>query len=100
MSPRTAVAKPPAVRRRHGGRREKTSLSIRTDVLDAAREIVEAGAAENLSALVEAAIEEKVKRTRRVALYDAYAEASRDRAFMKDMDAVSKSFSATSKDGL
>jgi hypothetical protein len=97
-----AMASLPAVRRRRVSTalREKTSLSIRADVLAAAREIVQSGQAENLSALVENALEEKVMRIKRAALYLSYATASQDSAFMHDMDSVSKSFDTTVEDGL
>jgi len=102
MRSATVIDPLPATRRRRPGKapREKTSLSIRADVLDAAREIVRAGEAENLSALVEVALEEKLMRSRRAALYEAYEVAAQDADFMNDMRAVSKQFESMVIDGL
>ncbi|MDP1891765.1 MAG: hypothetical protein Q8K55_12810 [Gemmatimonadaceae bacterium] len=61
---------------------------------------VRAGDAENLSAYVEAAIEEKLLRSRRDDLYDAYQDAARDTAFMADMRGVAKDFTRAVADGL
>ena len=92
----------PSVRRRRPSsiEREKTSISIRADVLAAAREIVQAGEAENLSAFVEVALEEKMKRTKRAALYSAYAAAANDPSFLRDMNVVSGAFDSAANDGL
>ncbi|HEX9562424.1 MAG TPA: type II toxin-antitoxin system CcdA family antitoxin [Gemmatimonadaceae bacterium] len=88
-------------RRRHAEiPRERTSISLRSDVLDAAKKVVLAGGAENLSAFVETALEEKLRREKRGALYAAYDEASKDLVFLRDMDSVTKSFSRADKDGL
>lgn len=80
--------------------RERTSLVIRADVLKAAKEIVTSGRAKNLSAFVEAAVEEKVRRSKREALYAAYAEASKDQAFRESMTSVSREFAPSELDGL
>ena len=87
-------------RRRNQTRREKTSVSIRADVLDAARKLVDAGAADNLSAFVESALEEKVRRTRRASLYAAYEAAARDERFMRDMRDIARVFASADRDGL
>lgn len=80
--------------------RARTSLVIRADVLEAAKEIVTAGRAENLSAFVEAAVVEKVRRIRRNDLYSAYAEAAADQAFKESMSSVSRHFESSEADGL
>jgi hypothetical protein len=100
-----AVASIPAIRRRRGDDarrtpREKTSLSIRADVLEAARAIVQAGEAANLSALVESALSEKIRRSRRASLYAAYEAAARDSDFMRDMQDVTRAFRNVDNDGL
>ena len=59
-----------------------------------------AGEAENLSAFVESAVEEKLRRTRRAALYAAYEDASTDEQFMSEMEAVTRAFAGTEADGL
>ena len=87
-------------RRRQDQPRQKTSLSIRAEVLDAAKELVRAGEAENLSAFVEAAVDEKIRRTKRAALYEAYVAAARDDAFVSDMRSVGEAFRQTDADGL
>lgn len=103
MAHRAAVAILPTIRRRRRGgqaRMERTSLSLRADVLEAAKEVVQTGEAENLSAFVEQAIEEKLRRSKRQALYAAYQEAARDPEFMADMDEVTREFSVADSDGL
>lgn len=102
MTPQLPVAGFPTLRRRRHDQspRERTSLSLRSDVLKAAKEIVQAGEAENLSAFVESAVEEKLRRTKRAALYAAYEEAAQDQQFMARMDSVTRSFAATETDGL
>lgn len=61
---------------------------------------VGAGEAENLSAFVEAAVREKLRRSKRAGLYNAYLEASQDPAFMSDMSEVSGQLSGADGDGL
>ncbi|HYD54267.1 MAG TPA: hypothetical protein VEA99_16650 [Gemmatimonadaceae bacterium] len=78
----------------------KKSFTLHEDVVQAADAAVRAGAAENLSAFVEAAIEEKLRRTRRAELYGAYQEAAQDPAFMADMRAVTTQFESAEGDGL
>ncbi len=58
------------------------------------------GGAENLSAFVEATIEEKVQRAKQAALNEAYALAAKDPAFRADTNAVASDFAATDRDGL
>lgn len=100
MPPQMAVMPTLRRRRRDQSPREKTSLSLRADVLEAAREIVKAGDVENLSAFVESALEEKLRRAKRAALYAAYEEAAMDDQFMARMSSVTRSFAGTEEDGL
>lgn len=102
MSAQLAFAVLPSIRRRRQDQvaRERTSLSLRADLLEAAKEIVQLGNAENLSAFVESAVEEKVRRTRRAALYAAYEEAAQDPAFQDRMDTVTRDFRHSETDGL
>lgn len=102
MSTNAALAVLPSIRRRRQDQaaRERTSLSLRADILEAAKEIVLLGQAENLSAFVESALEEKVRRTKRAALYAAYDAAAQDDAFQETMAAVSGDFSNSETDGL
>lgn len=92
----------PVLRRRRQDQspRERTSLSLRADVLEAAKAVVQSGAAENLSAFVESAVEEKLRRTKRAILYSSYEEAAQDDEFLARMDSITRSFSATEADGL
>lgn len=87
-------------RRRDQAARERTSLSLRADVLEAAREIVNAGKADNLSAFVESAVVEKIRRTRRAALYAAYEEAASDEGFQERMAAITRDYQHAETDGL
>lgn len=87
-------------RRNDRARRARTSISLRSDLLGAAKESVRAGEAENLSAFVESALEEKVARAKRAALYAAYADAARDQACVRDMQDVSRGFAHADRDGL
>lgn len=78
----------------------KASFTLHEDVLEAARIAVARGDAENLSAFVEQAVEEKLRRTRRAALYAAYDEAAGDPHFLADVDAAARTFEAADLDGL
>lgn len=100
MSPQAVLI--PVLRRRRKDQspRERTSLSLRADVLEAAKKIVQSGGAENLSAFVESAVEEKLLRTKRTALYSAYEEAAQDEEFMARMNSITRNFAATEVDGL
>lgn len=99
-TPKSADTTPTRRRRQDQAPRERTSLSLRADVLNSAKAIVRAGGAENLSAFVEAAIEEKIQRGKQAALNEAYALAAKDPAFREDATAVSCDFAATDRDGL
>lgn len=79
---------------------EKTALTFHAGVLAAVDAAVGAGLAPNRSAFVEAAIEEKLTRARRTTLYQAYAAAARDPAFLSDMQDVDAAFDRTAGDGL
>lgn len=102
MTAQPLTANNPAFRRRRQDQipREKTSLSLRADVLAAAKEIVQSGRAENLSAFVEAAVEEKVRRTKRAALYASYESAANDAEFRSSMSDVTRDFARSVADGL
>lgn len=97
---RTATSSVPRRRRPDQVPREKTSLSLRADVLEAARALVSSGKADNLSAFVERAVEEKVRQCKRVALYAAYETAAKDDDFRKSMLEVAQDFATSLSDGL
>lgn len=90
----------PTRRRQDQAPRERTSLSLRADVLNSAKAMVLAGGAENLSALVEAAIEDNVQRGKQAALNEAYAQAAVDPSFCEDSTSLARHFTATVRDGL
>jgi Arc/MetJ-type ribon-helix-helix transcriptional regulator len=99
------VAKAPAVsaarrRRRSEVPTVKKSFTLHEDVVQAVDAAVKAGEIENQSAFVEAAIEEKLRRSKRAKLYRAYGAAAQDPAFMADMQAVSAQFDDVTGDGL
>ncbi len=98
--PELTGASSPRRRRQDQAPRERTSLSLRADVLNSAKAIVRAGGAENLSAFVEAAIDEKVQRGKQAALNEAYARAANDPAFREDATSVARNFSPAERDGL
>lgn len=100
MTTRVAVTSGLRRRRKDQSARQRTSLSLRADLLEAAKAIVKAGEAENLSAFVESAVEEKLLRTTRAALYAAYEQAAQDHQFMARMNSVTRGFARTEADGL
>ena len=78
----------------------KKSFTLHEDVVRAADAAVAAGEAENLSAFVETAIEEKLRRSKRARLYGAYVEAAKDPAFVAEMREVTAQFDSAAADGL
>lgn len=78
----------------------RTSLTLHTDVLDAIDAAVADGQALNVSAFIEAAVQEKLTRLTGARLYAAYDAAAHDPGFASDMAAVNEAFAATSADGL
>lgn len=102
MAPSTARTKPKPVsrRRRPDAKTVKKTFTLAEDTVRQLAAAVREGGAENLSAYVEAAIEEKLRRSRRDELYDAYQAASHDAHFMSDMRGVAKDFKRAVADGL
>lgn len=100
MTPSIQDAPASRRRRRSENPTVKKSFTLHEDVVQAAAAAVFEGAAENLSAFVEQAIEEKLRRANRAKLYEAYAEAAQDPAFMSDMREVATGFEAVVGDGL
>lgn len=87
-------------RRRANSRTVKKTFTLAEETVCLLAAAVRESGAENLSAYVEAAIEEKLRRSRRDELYDAYHAAARDVAFMADMRGVAKNFKRAVADGL
>ncbi|MHB1096225.1 MAG: hypothetical protein ACYC3F_08620 [Gemmatimonadaceae bacterium] len=102
MAPSTTPPKPKPVprRRRPDSKTVKKTFTLAEETVRLVTAAVREGGAENLSAYVEAAIEEKLRRSRRDDLYDAYKTASHDAHFMADMRGVAKDFKRAVADGL
>ncbi|MCA2987093.1 hypothetical protein [Gemmatimonas sp.] len=102
MSQHASSTAAPTVRRRSrgGAPLEKRAFSLHANVIQEARAAVADGLAPNLSAFVEAAVIEKLRRSRRARLYEAYAVAANDPAFMADMEQLTTAYDATAADGL
>lgn len=102
MARAAQVHKRPGIprRRRSESRTVKKSFTLHEDTVTAAAAAVRSGEAENLSAYVEAAIDEKLRRGKRGELFDAYRDAARDPAFMADMRSVARDFNRAVADGL
>jgi len=101
MSRSNAPAKPRVIRRRRAASKTvKKTFTLAEETVRLLGAAVREGGAENLSAYVEAAIEEKLRRSSRDQLYDAYQGAARDSEFMADMRGVAKDFTSTAADGL
>lgn len=77
----------------------KKSFTLHEDVVREAESAVNGGAAENLSAFVEEAVMEKLRRGRRAQLFESYQEAVKDAEFVADMSAVQSQFDASAADG-
>ena len=95
-----AKPKPLSRRRRADSRTVKKTFTLAEETVRLLATAVREGSAENLSAYVEAAIEEKLRRSRRDDLYDAYQAASHDAHFMANMRGVAKDFKRAVADGL
>ncbi len=79
---------------------KKVTLQLSESVLEAIKSVIEAGEAASANAFVEDAVRTKLRERRRVKIYAAYEEASRDPAFLRDMNADLDAFDATVADGL
>ncbi len=93
----------PSVRRRRRSETaplERRAFTLHADVVEAVKEAVQQGVAQNQSAFVESAIREKLERTKRTRLYDAYAAAAADPAFVEEMMRDVVAFDGTVSDGL
>lgn len=79
---------------------KKVTLQLSQSVLEAIKTVVETGEAASANVFVEDAVRAKLRERRRAKIYAAYEEASRDPAFMHDMNADLQAFDATLADGL
>ncbi|MGH7563640.1 MAG: hypothetical protein ACREK5_04360 [Gemmatimonadota bacterium] len=80
--------------------RKKTGYQIRLSVAKAVREAVDQGAAESQNAFVERALVRELRELRRRQVYEAYAEAARDPAFMEEMESTTEAYEPVAGDGL
>ena len=87
---RTAAPDPP----------RKTGWQVRSSVADAVKRAVERGAAESQNAFVERALIRELRELRQRRVYDAYAEAAADPAFLEDVKRVTDAFAPTVGEGL
>jgi Arc/MetJ-type ribon-helix-helix transcriptional regulator len=99
------TAAPPAItrRRRRASSNDpltKVTLQLSESVIESIRALIEKGEAPSASAFVEEAIRDKLRERRRVRLYEAYEEASRDPAYMREMKSDTQAFDSTLSDGV
>jgi len=66
-------------------RMRKVTYSLPEDLLEGVRSVVEEGAAPSYSAFVQQALTEGVNRAREALLAEAFLDASRDPAFLRDV---------------
>ena len=90
QTPRTGRTKPV----------ETISCELPSSVADASGAVVEAGEAPSASAFIGAAVRERLRERRRQRAYAAYAEASRDCAFVAEIAQMERAYDATIGDGL
>lgn len=79
---------------------KKISLQITESVYDAMKTLVSTGEVASTNVFVEEAVRAKLRERRKARIYAAYEQASRDPAFMRDMNADVEAFDATLSDGL
>lgn len=79
---------------------KKTGYQIRLSVAKAVREAVDEGAADSQNAFVERALVRELRELRRRQVYEAYAKAAADPAFLRDMAATTEAYDPSTGDGL
>jgi hypothetical protein len=80
--------------------RKKPGYQLPEAIVRAVKDAVDQGAAESQNAFVERALIRELREARRRRLYDAYAAAASDPAFMKDMGSTNAAYESTAGDGL
>ena len=73
-------------------RMRKVTYSLPEDLLEGVRSVVEEGAAPSYSAFVQQALADGVNRAREALLAEAFLEASRDPAFLRDVNRALRNF--------
>lgn len=79
---------------------EKTGYRIPRSVVAMVREAVEAGEARSQNELVERALRRELRSIRQRRLYEEYARAAADAAFVEDMGVEAAAWSVAARDGL
>lgn len=79
---------------------EKTGYRIPRSLVSMVREVVEAGEARSQNEFVERALRRELRALEQQRLYEAYAKAAADAAFMADMDDAAKVWANAEGDGL
>jgi len=79
---------------------KKISLQISESAYYAMKTLVSTGEVASTNVFVEEAVRAKLRERRKARIYAAYEQASRDPAFMRDMNADVEAFDATLSDGL
>ena len=90
-------------RRRRDGHphpKKKPGYQLPEALVSAVKDAVDQGAAESQNAFVERALIRELREARRRRLYDAYAAAASDPAFVEDMGSTNAAFESTAGDGL
>lgn len=72
--------------------KRKVTLVLEADVADGIKQAVESGRARSQSGLVQEAVVEYLAHQQREAMRAAYAEASRDPSFLRDVEQVRRDF--------
>jgi Arc/MetJ-type ribon-helix-helix transcriptional regulator len=85
---------------RRAAPRKKPGYQLPEALVRAVKDAVEQGAAESQNAFVERALKRELRETRRRRLYDAYAAAASDPAFLADMDSTTAAWESAAADGL
>ena len=98
MRDRTRISK--QQRRTAADPPRKTGWQVRASIADAVRQAVEAGAAESQNAFVERALIGHLRELRKARVFESYATAAADPAFLDDTKGVGNAFDSTAGDGL
>jgi PAS domain-containing protein len=80
--------------------RKKPGYQLPEALVRAVKDAVDQGAAESQNAFVERALIRELREARRRLLYDAYAAAASDPAFLADMDSTTAAWEPAAADGL
>jgi hypothetical protein len=79
---------------------KKAGIQMRQSVLEAVKVAVQEGAAASQNTFVERAVITELRELRRKHVYEAYAEAAADPAFLDRMKSVAQALDGAAADGL